>query len=384
MAEERRREPVGGEIVPAGPVSGAPPEQRRAADQVFTPQTPAPSGAPPPAAAAEVSAAATAGGVIGAALVVMLAACGAGALGAGVGLFGLYGLGEPVLVLQAAVLSGLIVGAHAATCVWAVRVRPPRREVLLTQAPFVLAYVALVPWWFVEWSPLYFAWAVAAGSALAWLLIWYLRGERSSRRSVALLAALAVLVVVNAAGVGAVVWRATNGLGLRGYQTPWAALMAVTASSCIFAERTYVQYTRDATAKCPSGREVASRAGEHDESVFDDAVCSDQPRAAFDRWWRLARQEQYFFTFNSTFDRVEVDGREMTARPTRIDGSAAVMELAVRLELATPVDPVAPERMRADRVTERWVVRAESVALGGWKICEITVADPITPTFVPG
>jgi hypothetical protein len=69
---------------------------------------------------------------------------------------------------------------------------------------------------------------------------WLDCGERRNpKRAFVLLSLLGVMVAGNGIAAAVVVFRATEGLGLRGPETPEAAVLAMTANSCLFAHDWY-------------------------------------------------------------------------------------------------------------------------------------------------
>jgi MFS family permease len=192
-------------------------------------------------------------------VVAVASGCVAGGVVAAVGALGWYGL--DLFVAQLAFVAFLLVAGHAAVIVWAVRTRPARWASIATQAPFMATYGLAVAWYYSRqpitrphgFPLLYLVWAAAALSAVAWLTVWYTRNTHHARRAVAYLAALAVLIAVNGAGVFAVAWRSTGGFGLVGEPTPWAALDGLAATSCLSTNSFHTSHGRTVDSKCPSG-----------------------------------------------------------------------------------------------------------------------------------
>ncbi len=53
----------------------------------------------------------------------------------------------------------------------------------------------------------------------------------------------------------------------------------------------------------------------------------------------------------------------------------------MRLLTAIHPGPDKPYTIRAASSQETWKVSLETVPLGGWKVCQIEVVEPITATF---
>jgi hypothetical protein len=333
-------------------------------------------------------------GVVAGVLVVVLAGGGAGVLATVFGFWRLYGVGH----LRSALLLGLtamvIVAAHAACTVWALRTRPGAWSVASTQAPFVLAYGLIGPWWWV-WVPLgVIPWATAATAAVGWGLVWYRRGVRSPRRAVVFLAGLGLLVVVNGVGIATVAWRATNGFGLVGQPNPWTAFDTLAGASCLSDNHFVWNGSRVVEADCPSGPNADFYAGRYDKGFFDETSCSGQPRGAFDKWWKWNQQYQFSFILKFGDDLSTVDGKRVgppyPARqsgdktlPAVVGGSNAQVTVHTRLTSALHPGGDGPYTIGVDHDTETWNVRLRRTVLGGWKVCQIDVSDPITATFTP-
>ena len=118
----------------------------------------------------------------------LLVICGLGAAGV-YALFSMLGGGEevsaareayaPIVQLVMVVVACLV--AHGLTITWQIRARPGRRALVLTQAPYVAAYAAILPWWYLgHWSALFIAWGAAGLAALGWLTVWFLREPRAA------------------------------------------------------------------------------------------------------------------------------------------------------------------------------------------------------------
>jgi hypothetical protein len=292
---------------------------------------------------------------------------------------------------MAGVILMLVVG-HLATIVVTRRIHPGRRAIILTQAPFVAGYIAVPVWWKTGlWLPWYLAWAVAAISALAWLIVWYARSPTEPRRALVFLMALAVLWVGNGAGIFLVAWRNTNGFGLLGQRSPLTALETLTSTSCLSDNRFHSNGDRVVEADCPSGPDDDHYAGAYDEEAFDDTLCADQPKTAFQKWWEWNRKYQISFSLDFDVTEAVIDGRRVGppypaeyVNGDTMPGDTASMTVNVELRTAFHPGEDEPWTIKVTKTRETWSVRAETVAIGGWKICAITVEDPIDATFQPG
>jgi hypothetical protein len=316
-------------------------------------------------------------------VVAVLAACGAGVLGGLLGLFKLYGeahLGEiPNLMLVA----GLVVGGHAASLVWALQARVGWVATVLTQAPFLVTY-ALIPFWYNgDRFPLwYFVWTAAALSAVAWLVTWYLRDTRSGRRALIFLGVLTVLVAGNGAAVFGLTWHNTNGFGLRGGDSPWGTIGTLTASTCRSEFQTYFYAGKLRRANCPSGPAYRAVGDQHDNALFDSMLSSDQPRAAFERWWDRSKKYGVVLYFKYTVAGATVDGKPVEEQQ-HVGGGTVVVKLTCELTLNISDD--APDDaplnvkypMAVDKSQEDWTVTLHTVLAGGWKVSRIDVPDPV-------
>ncbi|WP_203832362.1 hypothetical protein, partial [Catellatospora citrea] len=230
-------------------------------------------------------------------LVFVMAACLGGAAGAGVGLFRLFGETKLSTVATFGICCALVVGTHAVVIWWAIAARPGRASVVATQVPYLMTYCAFAVWWPDPWWPLgYLAWGWAACTAVGVLTAWWLHGLRSGpRRAIVYLCALAVLVGGNTIAVGAHVWTRTRGFGLAGELTPSAAVQALEATSCLSDTGDFYHKAGEMTlAECPTGENHHERyEGVHDEE-FDELITSDQPRAAWEKWWTVQNVYGYF------------------------------------------------------------------------------------------
>ena len=277
-------------------------------------------------------------------------------------------------LVRLAVVVAIIVAGQVATGAWAWARRPGWRAVVLTQAPFLLAYVTVPIWWSVgDWDPAYILWGAAALSALAWLTVWFLRDPRVARRAVVFLSAVALLFVVNGLAVSRIAWRATNGFGLLGQRTPAAAFDALRSTSCLGTMSFYADGNNTVEADCPSGPDGNYYEGDYDEDGFDDNTCGGQPREAFERWWGWNEEYQIEFSF------------EFTELSSTVDGDEAMLTFEAELVSAFHPGEEEPWRVRVDKATESWTVHAErGLFTKGWKVCRIDVADPIQARFEPG
>jgi len=276
---------------------------------------------------------------------VIAAGCLACGVVAAVGVLGWYGL--DLFVAQLALVAFLLAGGHAAATMWAVRTRPAWWAIAATQAPFVVTYGLAVAWYYSRqpitrphgFPLLHLLWSAAALSAVAWLTVWYARDAQRPRRAVAYLAAVAVLVAVNSTGVFAVAWRSTGGFGLVGEPTPWAALDGLAATSCLSTNTFHTSHGRTVDSKCPSGPNADPYAGHYDKDAFDDLLCTEQPRQAFQVWWDRSRTYRLAFTLDLTDEIVTVDGKPVRPpypdhisasihRPDLRDGRSLISELA--------------------------------------------------------
>jgi hypothetical protein len=313
-------------------------------------------------------------------LVSVVAVCGLG----GVGVFvaaSLTGVGSElsglVPVVQLAAVVAVVVGGHAATCVWWYRRRPGRVEVAASQAPYLLGYVAIAVWWSASWSVWLVVWAVVAAVAVSWLLVWYRLGDRTRRRALMAGAATLVLVAVNGLGVVGLVWRNTDGFGLRGQATPWAAFDGLTATSCLSDLDFHWRGGHVVQADCPRGPDADYFAGRYDTAVFDDLVCGPQPASVFAKWWTWNRTYRIQFTLSFTLTGATVDATPVTPPyPTSVSGSEAQLTVAVELKSEFPLGRTIP----LSGFAETWTVHARSARLGGWKVCSIDVTTPIVLT----
>ncbi|MBO0871188.1 MAG: hypothetical protein J2P15_21760, partial [Micromonosporaceae bacterium] len=321
----------------------------------------------------------------------LVAGCVAGSLAAGTSVTQWYGLRHTGTTVELGLVVFLLVGGHVAVIRWAVRRHPPRWQVAITQAPFLAGYAATVAWRLsvraldrpTGFPLVYPLWAAAAVALLAWLTIWYAREARDARRAIAYLSTVAILLLANGAGIFAIRWQATNAFGFAGQPSPWGALRALSASSCLTAYRTYQSGDHLVRVSCPDGPDADFYAGAYDAGHFNDALCAQQPRSAFQPWWDRNRQYHRIFQLDFQYGlwSATVDGAPVgTPLPPTIDGRSATiaLEVAVTVE-QTGTSPV----IAFDHGVEHWTVHAQSVRLGGWKVCRIDIADPIQVRAVP-
>jgi len=282
---------------------------------------------------------------------------------------------------------------HGLVTRWSVRARPVRWwAVLLGQLPFLAGYAAGVAWYlsrqpFVRetgFPPWYALGAAAAPGAVVALVFWYLRDPRSPRRALAFLAAVGTVVALSGAGVVALSWRATNGYGLVGPPTPWAAFTALTATSCLSPNDFYSFGDKLVQASCPTGPAADPYAGSYDTARFDDLVCGGQPKAAFAPWWQHSRDYQVAIELDFGGEAqwgTVVDGVPAPVPlPASYGGGTATMSVRVRLQAALHfggTTAVESHPMANDRPAETWLVALAHQSLGGWKVCRIDVVDPI-------
>lgn len=320
-------------------------------------------------------------------LLALVVGCVAGLVTTFIGLTHWYGTGRPLDVLLVGLLAMAIVAAHALSIVWAYLTVATRREVLITQAPYPPIYVLALIWGIAQpFAPGYVGWVAAVLVAIAWLTVWYLRDARQPRRAIAYLATLGVLAAGSGGGAVLIGWRQTNGYGLVGQRTPWAALYALTVTSCLSTETFYPSGTQSVHANC-SGAQATS--GAYDEGAFANQLCTEQPRAAFEVWWERARRYQVVVTLDFGYSpswQVAVDGQPVPTRPESISGDTASITLTMRVTSAFRPGEVPAEQkhpMRLDKDSEMWNVTAKRSALGGWKVCAIDIPDPIQASAAP-
>ncbi len=326
-----------------------------------------------------------------AAIVVLAVAAGSTFLVTGWLIFQVWGFDQFGATVEIAVITFLVTGGHTAASLWAAQNRPVRWwAIAVTQVPFFGAYLVAIAWYHSRgviidktgFPPLYILWAAAAPSALAWLIIWYTRNPQPPRRAIAFLIACAILVVVNGAGIFTILWRDTNGFGLVGPPSPWDALDGLVTTSCISNSDFYFSGSKQLQANCPSGPTADLYSGIHDKAAFDQLLCGDQPRAAFQTWWNRSRHYQIAITLDFGYPtdwKATIDGKPAEESAGQVGGSNATITVTVGLQAAFriggPDDQAHP--MHVDKGEETWHVQLEHQLLGGWKVCHIDVPDPI-------
>jgi len=292
------------------------------------------------------------------------------------------GLGATALWLLVVVL---VVAGHVAVSLWAWRTRPGTASTVLTQVPHVVVYVGAVAWWWsTGWTAGYLLWAYATLSAVAGWTVWFLRAPTVARRAVIYLSALGMLVVVNMAGILSLSWQRTNGFGLRGQPSPWAAFTALTATSCLTRHPFYGNGANTISADCPAGPDGNFYAGDFDEAGFADSLCGEQPRQAFSKWWDWNRRYQVSFTLDWAQQATTIDNTPVgPPYPETIGGNTATIEYVLSIENVSTIGADRKHQMRTEHGEETWTVQFEPVTLGGWKVCQIDITNPITATFTP-
>ncbi|MCW6008226.1 hypothetical protein K1W54_27325 [Micromonospora sp. CPCC 205371] len=324
-------------------------------------------------------------GLVVGCLVGVLGMCGLGAVGlyllaskAGLIADGDGGLGE---LAGLAVVLLLVAAGHVGASVWAWRIRPKLVAVALTQAPHVAAYAAVPFWWSATWPVWFILWAAAALAAAGWLTVWFLTVPTVARRAVVYLTAMAVLLAVNIGGIFATGWDRTNGFGWKGQPTPWAAFIALTATSCLADHGFHNNGSRVVEADCAL---TADRdyTGYYDKPRFDNQLADEQPREAFQKWWGWNRDYQLSFRLSWDQHTTTVDGKQIPfPLPDEISGTTATIEYVLTIESALHAGPDEPYTMTADTITETWHVQFKTVAIGGWKVARIDIPDPIRAAF---
>lgn len=286
-----------------------------------------------------------------------------------------------------------VAAGQAVTGAWAYNKRPGRAAIITTQAPYVAAWALALAWWATD-LPLYvIPWATGSLVALSWLLVWWLPARTDRRRAMLAATGAAVLLALNAAGVGLMVWRTTNGFGLVGQPNPWTAVTTLAATSCLPEIRFHWDGNRVVEAACPEGPDADYYAGAYDQAGFDNTLCAEQPRTAFAQWWEWNRKYELEFTLEYTIKSATVDGKEVPKPfplkrvgdddfPADIDGENATVMADVRLLKTFHLGTDDPYRVEVNSDTESWVVHLKSTNLGGWKVCQIDVTNAIKPNFV--
>lgn len=303
--------------------------------------------------------------------------------------------GTSPLVHLALVVLVLLV-AHGLTLAWTYRARPGWSTVGLTQGPYVAAYAMIPVWWhWGSWSPWYLAWGAAGAVSVGWLLVWWLPDRSAGRRRAIFAAVLGGVLTLNAAGVGLLTWSRTNGLGLRGQPNPWSAVNTFTSVSCMDTMSFHWNGSNLVESQCPGGPDGNYYAGEYDRTGMDSITCNDQPESAFTKWWEWNKQYQVEFRMEFDIKSVTVDGQPINPPypyiqkgdknyPAEFDGKSATVITEMQLVSASSIGVENPYKVTAEKVTEEWTVQLEPVALGGWKVCQVTISDPISPQFTRG
>jgi len=349
---------------------------------------------PPPAVTREATGHKLLGRLFGsslAAIVVLGVATGSAFLVGGWLTFQVWGVDQFGATIQLTLITFVVTGGHTTASLGAAQKRPVRWWAIgITQAPFLAAYIVAIAWFhsrgvYVDktgFPPLYILWTAVALSALAWLIIWYTRNPQPPRRAIAFLTACALLIVVNGAGIFAITWRNTNGFGLVGASTPWEAFDDLAATSCLSNNDFYNFGSKELQAKCPSGPDADFYAGIHDDTAFDQLLCDDQPRGAFQAWWNRSRHYQIAITLDFGYPNdwtASIDGKPAEQPAGPVGGSQATITVTVGLQatlrFGVPDDQSHP--MGVDEGEETWNVHLEHQLFGGWKVCRIEVPNPI-------
>ena len=336
-------------------------------------------------------------GVVAGALSMCACGCGLLYLAADkLGLFGETGSAGPTGLFPLFQLVGialLLAAAQAGTAVWAWRVRPRWRVIAAMQLPYIIGYAWLAYWWETDkGSPWWIPWTVASIAALAWLLVWYVRDSKDPRRAMVFLVCLAVILDGNAVGVFAVGWQRTGGYGFAGQPNPWTAFETMTRTTCLTEHDSYWRGNRIIDADCPSGPEADFYAGDYDEEAFREVTCSDQPRAAFKKWWDWNKRHQLLFILEFEVTDARIDGvrvgppfrleRDDGNGPTKVDGKSSTLTVTMRIDGVSDHQDREHFRMKKNRETETWNVQVEPTLAGGWKVCRIEIEGPIDAEFV--
>ncbi|WP_345136621.1 hypothetical protein [Dactylosporangium darangshiense] len=299
-------------------------------------------------------------------LVAMLGACGAGCLGGALGLFALFGQNH---LDQVALLAGVAAFQAAGTLavgIWATR-RTSWAFSAVLLAPWLAGWAALIIWYWLRFPLWYIPWLTLGTLPLAVLSAWFWRNrrQRTARQAIVYLAALAIVLAANAAGVLNIAWDRTDAFGFRGQPTPEEAFSALTAASCVSDLDYHYGGGRVVRAECTSDYQ-----GEYDKKTFDNTLCSEQPRAAFARWWQWNKEYQLDFSLGFTIERYS----DMRNDP-------ATLTVVMRLRAAFHPGEEEPYRIHVDKAEERWKVSAERALAGGWKICRVDIESPLNATF---
>jgi hypothetical protein len=77
-----------------------------------------------------------------------------------------------------------------------------------------------------------------------------------------------------------------------------------------------------------------------------------------------------------------VDGQQIPPPyPEPVSGDSATIEYTLNIDSAIHLGPGENYQMEASDITESWRVEFKTVAIGGWKVCRIDIADPIRAAF---
>jgi len=104
-----------------------------------------------------------------------------------------------------------------------------------------------------------------------------------------------------------VVFRATEGLGLQGPETPEAAVLAMTANSCLFEHDWYHRGGKPVAADCP---DWSSEPG----TDLSRYLVGDQPLRAIGPWYQRYRTFEALPRLRYEYPVVEHVGGAVTAR----------------------------------------------------------------------
>ncbi|MEU8006269.1 hypothetical protein AB0B66_34360 [Catellatospora sp. NPDC049111] len=98
--------------------------------------------------------------------------------------------------------------------------------------------------------------------------------------------------------------------------------------------------------------------------MFDELITSDQPKAAFAKWWEVQNAYGYF---------VELGLKQ---RDQRKEGANVVMTYDVQFASEGRFMP--GDRMfHVSKSAETWSITLTEVLFGGWKVSRIDVLDPV-------
>jgi hypothetical protein len=281
--------------------------------------------------------------------------------------------GDMAEVLVGVFILTVALAGQAVTTWWGWRRRSHWTRWILTQVPYLVVYVMLYVWYGVGWSiedggppSLWFLpWAGVAGVAMSWLWVWWLDyGERRNpKRAIVFLSLAGVMVAGNGAAAAAVVLRATEGLGLRGPGTPEAAVLAMTANSCLFAHDWYHRGGAPMSADCPDW----SNGPGTDLGWY---LAGGQPLQALGHWYQRYRAFEALPRLHYEYPVVEHVGGAVTAR--------LEVELPMRAE-GQDLSALKPEERWClpDGRQETWRILLESTIGGGWKVARLEIDNKI-------